>query len=249
LKLAGYRLTGTFRGSKFGIDGTLSFAATLIQNGETRLINGTFQLADGGEVSFSGVPDEPDRESHAEQEADDDKESDDDSDIGGKQKSNKKSSDPKLTVAVNYPLGAFGFEQLPKQEHVALTNATIWTCGAEGVLEDATVLIESGRIVAVGKNVELPDGVSEIDCAGRHITPGIIDCHSHAASDGGMNEMGDAITAEVRIADFVDPDDITIYHWTKRPLASNSRSAKTSNVTTGRGTRGATLNRGWGSTS
>ena len=79
------------------------------------------------------------------------------------------------------------------------------------MLESATVLIESGKIVAVGKDIELPEGVKKIDCTGRHVTPGIIDCHSHAASDGGMNEMGDAITAEVRIADFVDPDDITIY--------------------------------------
>ena len=47
---------------------------------------------------------------------------------------------------------------------------------------------------------------------GKHITPGIIASHSHMASDGGINESGQAITAEVRIGDFVDSRDIAIYH-------------------------------------
>ena len=50
-----------------------------------------------------------------------------------------------------------------------------------------------------------------IDAAGKHISPGIIDCHSHIATDGGVNESGQTITAEVRIGDFVDPNDINIY--------------------------------------
>ena len=125
--------------------------------------------------------------------------------------SKKDAENSQLDVAINYPLGAFGLEQSPQQEHVAFVNATVWTCADAGMLEGATVLIESGKIVAVGQDIELPEGIKTIDCSGRHVTPGIIDCHSHAASDGGMNEMGDAITAEVRIADFVDPDDITIY--------------------------------------
>jgi N-acetylglucosamine-6-phosphate deacetylase len=212
LNLAGYRLTGTFPGSKFGSAGTLSFAATLIQNGETRRLSGVLRLADGGEVSFTGDLDESGAESHpSEPSADRDENTDRKQDPDRNQGQKENDEGPEVTIAVNHPLGAFGFEQLPQPEHVALVNATVWTCGAEGVLEDATVLVESGRIVAVGQEVELPDGVTQVDCSGRHVTPGIIDCHSHAASDGGMNEMGDAITAEVRIADFVDPDDITIY--------------------------------------
>ncbi len=46
---------------------------------------------------------------------------------------------------------------------------------------------------------------------GKHISPGIIDCHSHIATDGGVNESGQTITAEVRIGDFIDPNDISIY--------------------------------------
>ena len=57
--------------------------------------------------------------------------------------------------------------------------------------------------------------------AGRHISPGIIDCHSHMATDGGINEATQAITAEVRIGDFIDADDINIY----RQLAGGVTSA------------------------
>jgi imidazolonepropionase-like amidohydrolase len=57
----------------------------------------------------------------------------------------------------------------------------------------------------------VPEGAVVIDMAGKAITPGIIDCHSHMATDGGVNESAQAITAEVRIGDFIDADDITIY--------------------------------------
>ena len=62
-----------------------------------------------------------------------------------------------------------------------------------------------------GKDVAIPEGAVVVDAAGKHITPGIIDCHSHMATDGGVNEATQAITAEVRIGDFIDADDITIY--------------------------------------
>ena len=44
-----------------------------------------------------------------------------------------------------------------------------------------------------------------------NILKGVIDCHSHAATDGGVNESTQAITCEVRVGDFVDANDITIY--------------------------------------
>jgi N-acetylglucosamine-6-phosphate deacetylase len=214
-KLAGYRISGIFPGEKFGAEGKLSFAATLIHSGEDKMLSGIFRLADGVEVPFTGViekqeADKDDNED-TEKDADAEQKPNDQSDAEESEASKKDTADAPLDVAINYPLGAYGLERSPLQERVAFVNATVWTCADAGVLEDATVLIESGKVVAVGKDVELPEGIKTIDCTGRHVTPGIIDCHSHAASDGGMNEMGEAITAEVRIADFVDPDDITIY--------------------------------------
>ena len=112
---------------------------------------------------------------------------------------------------VNYPLGAFGRDSLPPMENVLFVGATIWTCDKDGTIENGSLLIDDGKIKAVGNNVEVPEGVRTIDLAGKHVAPGIIDCHSHIATDGGVNEATQAITAEVRIGDFVDPDDIAIY--------------------------------------
>src|SRR5262249_51258093 len=118
----------------------------------------------------------------------------------------------KASYAVNHPLGDFGRAELPKQPKVvAFKNATIWTCGPAGILEGATLVVGEGKIVAVGKDVKIPDGAEVVDVSGRSISPGIIDCHSHMATDGGVNEATQAITAEVRIGDFIDADDINIY--------------------------------------
>lgn len=113
---------------------------------------------------------------------------------------------------VNYPLGDFGREQPPAAPgRVLFVNATVWTCGPEGKLEGAAVLVEGGLITRIVKSGEaLPAADLTIDALGRHLTPGIIDCHSHMATDSGVNEGSQAITAEVRIGDFVDCDDLNI---------------------------------------
>jgi len=116
------------------------------------------------------------------------------------------------SFSVNYPLGAFGRQSLPKAAALtAFVHATIWTSGPAGILEDATLLIEDGRILAVGKDIPIPPAASIIDVRGMHLTPGIIDCHSHMATDGGVNEATQSITCEVRVGDFVDATDVTIY--------------------------------------
>jgi N-acetylglucosamine-6-phosphate deacetylase len=117
---------------------------------------------------------------------------------------------------VNYPLGAFGRSREPEQPAAVLfKDATVWTSGPRGKLAKASVLVERGVISAVyaeGEAVkELPTGAVIVDCAGKHLSPGLIDCHSHSATDGGINEGSQSITCEVRIGDFIDPDDVNIY--------------------------------------
>ncbi|OKL39734.1 amidohydrolase family protein [Pontibacter flavimaris] len=108
-----------------------------------------------------------------------------------------------------YPFQAYGQPQLPKQETVLIKNATVWTNEKEGKLENADVLIKNGKIAKVGKNLS-ESGAKVVDGTGKHVTPGIIDEHSHIALDG-VNEGTQAVTAEVRMADVVDPEDINIY--------------------------------------
>ena len=128
----------------------------------------------------------------------------------------------RASFEINYPLGAFGRTTAPAVSGaVAFVHATIWTSGPEGIIEDGTLLIDNTGIVAVGKAVIIPEGTQVMDMQGMHISPGIIDCHSHMATDGGVNEATQAITCEVRVGDFVDANDITIY----RQLAGGVTSA------------------------
>lgn len=112
---------------------------------------------------------------------------------------------------VIYPFKAFGWTEknTPKQETILIKNATVWTNEKEGVLTEADVLLKNGKIAAVGKN--LSDNTARIiDGKGKHVTPGIIDEHSHIAA-ASINEGAQSVTSEVRIADNLNPDDVNIY--------------------------------------
>jgi imidazolonepropionase-like amidohydrolase len=101
---------------------------------------------------------------------------------------------------------------VPEQPGAVLVrNATIWTSGAAGVLENADLLVRRGKVAAVGKGLAAPAGALVVDGTGLHVTAGIIDAHSHTAVDGAVNEGTNAVTAEVRIGDVLDPDDVNIY--------------------------------------
>jgi imidazolonepropionase-like amidohydrolase len=97
------------------------------------------------------------------------------------------------------------------QKPVAIVGATLLTAGPQGTLRDATLLIEDGKIRALGANVRVPNGATVIDGKGRFVMPGIIDAHSHTAIDGNVNECTDALTAEVRMSDVIDARDPNIY--------------------------------------
>jgi N-acetylglucosamine-6-phosphate deacetylase len=90
-------------------------------------------------------------------------------------------------------------------------NATVWTCGPEGKIENGDVLFEKGKVTKVGRNISAPAGAKIIDAKGKHVTPGVIDAHSHMAESGDVNEATRAVSAEVRMADIIDHRDIDIY--------------------------------------
>lgn len=115
-----------------------------------------------------------------------------------------------VTVPITTPLGVRGLDTPPEQETVVFANATVWTSGPQGILSPANVVVHDGKVVAVGHDATMP-GARVIDCTGKHLSPGMIDCHSHTGIDGGVNEFTQACTAEVRIGDVIDPDDINWY--------------------------------------
>jgi imidazolonepropionase-like amidohydrolase len=90
----------------------------------------------------------------------------------------------------------------------AIRGATIHTAVGPAFVGD--VLVRDGRIAAVGE-IGAVSGLAEIDGSGKHLAPGVIDCHSHIAIDGGVNEGTESVTIDVDISDAVDPDDTDIY--------------------------------------
>ncbi|MGD2111280.1 MAG: amidohydrolase family protein [Phycisphaerae bacterium] len=92
---------------------------------------------------------------------------------------------------------------------VLITNATVLPVSSPP-LTDASILVRDGKIARIGRIGSVPDGVTVIDASGRFVMPGIIDCHSHLGLDG-INEPSVAISAEVRVADVIDPHSVAIY--------------------------------------
>lgn len=123
---------------------------------------------------------------------------------------------------VIYPFSAYGQKKKDstfiekwwnRWDAIIIKNATVWTNEPDGILKNKDVMITEGKIVRIGVNLEVPKTVKAkiIDGTGKHLTPGIIDEHSHIAISNGVNEGGQASSAEVRIGDVVDCEDVNIY--------------------------------------
>jgi len=98
---------------------------------------------------------------------------------------------------------------LTNAQVMVVQNATILTV-THGTIENGSILIRDGKIAAVGADIEVPRGAHVIDATGKYVTPGIIDEHSHIASDA-TNEGSISNSAMVRIEDVLNPEDIAIY--------------------------------------
>ena len=87
-----------------------------------------------------------------------------------------------------------------------IRNGTILTV-THGVIQNGSVLIHNGKIAQVGSNVGVPAGATVIDATGKFVMPGVIDCHSHLALDGDVNEATSPITPSMNMLDaFVNTD-------------------------------------------
>ncbi|MGQ0615273.1 MAG: amidohydrolase family protein [Planctomycetaceae bacterium] len=134
---------------------------------------------------------------------------------GAARKQEEEEPPPTTPELPGLPFGPYALASPPPQpEFVVIRGATIWTCGPRGIVAGGVLVASRGKIVHVGKEgIALPPGatVVEIDGTGLHLTPGILDCHSHTGISKGVNESGQAVTAEVRIEDVTNPDAIGWY--------------------------------------
>ena len=79
--------------------------------------------------------------------------------------------------------------------------------------EDGVVLLEDGKIRALGRGLGVPDGAERVDASGKVITPGLIDAHAHVGvweegegwAGDDVNEMTNPNTAQVRAVDAINP--------------------------------------------
>ncbi len=101
---------------------------------------------------------------------------------------------------------------------VVIQNAKILTV-TKGRL-DGAIRIHDGKIAEVAEKVLVPPGAQIVDAGGQYVMPGIIDCHSHIASDA-VNESSVSVSSMAGIEDILNPDDIAIY----RALAGGTTMA------------------------
>ena len=155
---------------------------------------GTGQLVDGTNVSWNlkhtGPLDKEDEKKKEEKSKDEEA---DTTDEKGK---------------IIYPFTAYGSEIVPTGGDLLIKNATVWTSESDGVMEQADVLVRNGKIAQIGKGLSA-SGAATIDGTGKHLTPGIIDEHSHIALFS-VNDVA-TISSQVRMEDVVDAQDINVY--------------------------------------
>ena len=91
---------------------------------------------------------------------------------------------------------------------ILIQNATILTV-TNGTVK-GSILLQGGKITAIGDKVMAPPGATVIDGAGKYVMPGIIDCHSHIMAEA-INEGSVSVSSMVGIEDVLNPEDVAIY--------------------------------------
>ncbi|MCI4667171.1 MAG: amidohydrolase family protein, partial [Bacteroidia bacterium] len=126
----------------------------------------------------------------------------------GKKKPEKKMEKVMDIGEVIYPFVSYGSTTLAETEEILFKNATVWTNESQGIVEGMDVLVKDGKIAKVGKNLKARKA-REVDATGKHLSPGVIDEHSHIALSG-VNDVA-TVSAMVRMKDAVDHESINMY--------------------------------------
>ncbi len=119
-----------------------------------------------------------------------------------------------LATAVSVAQQAANPAQAPGNQtsnDVLIKNGTILTV-TNGVIQNGSVYVHNGKIVAVGKTVQAPANAKVIDATGKFVMPGIIDSHSHLALGNDVNEATSPVTAAMKMIDAFQNTDKGLYH-------------------------------------
>lgn len=120
---------------------------------------------------------------------------------------------------ITFPFSAYGQKELPQKQSLLIKNITAWTNETQGKVENLDVHILDGKIKKIGQGLAIKNA-TVIDGTDKHLTPGIIDEHSHI----GLFSINDIATNSgmVRMEDVINPEHIQIY----RQLAGGVTSAQ-----------------------
>ena len=129
-----------------------------------------------------------------------------------------KKLDTQKTPSIWSPNKSNGLQKELKAKTIIFKNATLWTNEDLGIINSGDIAISNGKIVAIGETLDttqIPNyedlDIHIFDIKGKHLTTGIIDEHSHIAISNGVNESSQSVTAEVSIADVINPEDHNIF--------------------------------------
>ncbi|MCU0634080.1 MAG: amidohydrolase family protein [Gemmatimonadaceae bacterium] len=180
------RLEATFNGEPLGLEGSVLLSGAV--RGDE--FYGWMSLPTGTDATYTGTRTEP---------------------YQGPARGAVAVKVPKIDLPFIRPSMEFGRAAPPAQPAaLVVRNATIWTQGAQGRLEKADLLVQAGKVVRVGAQLTAPGGAVEIDASGKHVTPGLIDPHTHGGVSS-VNESGFAIVPEVQMGDVVTHNNIWFY--------------------------------------
>lgn len=106
-------------------------------------------------------------------------------------------------------------EAFGQQEQIlAITNARIYPVTSP-VIPSGVLVVQGGKILAVGADVSIPPGAEVIDARGKYVMPGIVETHSHMGlkllwephTGRDNNELSKPDNAEVRAIDGINTND------------------------------------------
>ena len=180
------RLEATFNGEPLGLEGSVLLSGSVQDNA----FFGWMSLPNGTDANYKGTRTEA---------------------FQGPARGAVAVKVPKIDLPFIRPAMEFGRSSQPAQPAVLIVrNATVWTSGPQGKLENADLLVQAGKIMKVGQKLDAPKGAVEIDATGKHVTPGLIDPHTHGGVSS-VNESGFAIVPEVQMGDVVTHNNIWFY--------------------------------------
>ncbi|MCC6242934.1 MAG: amidohydrolase family protein [Gemmatimonadaceae bacterium] len=180
------RLEVTFPGEQLGYEGTILMSGSV--RGEEFF--GWTSLPNGSDPAFTGTRTET---------------------FDGAARGTIAQKVPQIDLPWVRPMMEYGRATQPVQPAaVIVRNATVWTSGPQGRLQNADLLVRAGKVVQVGTKLTAPAGAVEIDGTGKHVTPGLIDPHTHTNLSA-VNESGFAIVPEVQMGDVLTHNSIWLY--------------------------------------